>query len=58
MVRFSDEAIDLNWEGAVLKQLNAPWIAGPKSIHAVKRVRVVHNTEDAAVLHAKALLSL
>lgn len=39
---FSDEAIDSNWEGAVLKQLDAPWVAGPKSINAVKRVRGVH----------------
>lgn len=39
---FSDEVIDANWEGAVLKQLNAPWVAGPKSINAVKRVRGVH----------------
>lgn len=41
-LRFADIAIEDGWEGAVLKQLNAPWVAGPKSINAVKRVRGVH----------------
>lgn len=36
---YAQDWIDANEEGAVLHQLNAPWVAGPKSEVSVKRVR-------------------
>lgn len=36
---FAQAWIDTGEEGAVLHQLNAPWVAGPKSEVSVKRVR-------------------
>ena len=39
---FCDSVIDTGSEGAVLKQLHAPWIAGHKGWHVTKEVRGVH----------------
>ena len=36
---YAQDWIDADEEGAVLHQLNAPWVAGPKSEVSVKRVR-------------------
>ena len=38
---YAQDWIDADEEGAVLHQLNAPWVAGPKSEVSVKRVRGV-----------------
>ena len=38
---YAQDWIDAGEEGAVLHQLNAPWVAGPKSEVSVKRVRGV-----------------
>ena len=39
---FCDSVINTGSEGAVLKQLHAPWIAGHKGWHVTKEVRGVH----------------
>lgn len=39
---FCDSVIDTGSEGAVLKQLHAPWVAGHKGWHVTKEVRGVH----------------
>lgn len=39
---FWDSVINTGSEGAVLKQLHAPWIAGHKGWHVTKEVRGVH----------------
>lgn len=39
---FCDSVITTGSEGAVLKQLHAPWIAGHKGWHVTKEVRGVH----------------
>lgn len=39
---FCDSIINTGSEGAVLKQLHAPWIAGHKGWHVTKEVRGVH----------------
>lgn len=39
---FVNEAINSDWEGAVLKQLHAGWKAGHKGWHAMKEVRGIH----------------
>ena len=39
---FCDSVINSGSEGAVLKQLHAPWIAGHKGWHVTKEVRGVH----------------
>lgn len=39
---FCDYVINTGSEGAVLKQLHAPWIAGHKGWHVTKEVRGVH----------------
>ena len=39
---FVNEAINSDWEGAVLKQLHAGWEAGHKGWHAMKEVRGIH----------------
>lgn len=39
---FCDSVIDTGSEGAVLKQIHAPWIAGHKGWHVTKEVRGVH----------------
>lgn len=39
---FADKAVNRGEEGAVLKQGNAPWVAGPKSHVTTKVVRGVH----------------
>lgn len=41
-LRFATTAIAGNAEGAVLKQLHAPWFAGHKGWHVTKEVRGVH----------------
>ena len=39
---FCDSVINTGSEGAVLKQLHAPWVAGHKGWHVTKEVRGVH----------------